>query len=123
MPHRVRDTGSPRAPHRGLELLAELGEFIGAEIADRPVVQPALAPAPDVKALDGFGFGGAMPGAGRWRDEKIDDVAAPPVPHCAERACIDAVEPAADQRKALRSQIDHRGSHVQLAVEPRFYGV
>src|ERR1051325_8040349 len=116
---------SPRSAisHRGLELFAELREFICAKIADCPVVQPALAPAPDIKALDGFDFGGAMPGAGRLHDEKIDDVAAPPVHHRAERACIDAVEPAADQRKALGSQIDHRGSHVQLAVEPRFYGV
>src|SRR5664279_1551829 len=27
------------ALHRGLEFLAELGEFVGGEIADRPVVQ------------------------------------------------------------------------------------
>src|ERR1044071_2089965 len=93
--------------HCSLELFSELREFIRAKIADRPVVQPALAPVPDVKALDVFGFGGAMPGAGRLCDEKIDDVTAPPVPHRAERACIDAVEPAADQQKPLRGEIDY----------------
>jgi hypothetical protein len=44
---------------RGLEFLAELGEFVGGEIADRPVVQAPVAPAPDVEALNGFGLGGA----------------------------------------------------------------
>src|SRR5450759_2249231 len=45
---------SPRraAFHRGLELLAEFGEFVGGDIADRPVVQSAVAPAPDVEALN-----------------------------------------------------------------------
>ena len=38
-----------------LELLAEFGEFVGADIADRPVVQSALAPAADVESLHGLG--------------------------------------------------------------------
>ena len=47
-------------PHRGLELVAELVELVGADIADGPEVQAALAPAADVEALDGVGPGAPM---------------------------------------------------------------
>src|SRR5713226_4726213 len=42
--------GAPPLPflvrlHRRLEFLAEFGQFVGADIADRPIVQSAFAPA------------------------------------------------------------------------------
>lgn len=49
-------------PFRRLELLAELVEFVGADVADRPVVQAAVAPAADVEALDGSIFAGFRAG-------------------------------------------------------------
>src|SRR6195952_1477580 len=110
------DLPRPAAPHRRLEFLAELRQFIGAEIADRPVVQPPLAPAPDVETLNRFGSG-AMLGASALRDEQVDDVAAPLVDHRAERAAVHIIEPAADQGKALGGEIDYRRRHVQPAVE------
>ena len=60
----------PRRPrlHRGLEFLAELRKLVGGEIADRPVVQSPLAPAPDIESLDGFDFGRAAFGAGGLGD-------------------------------------------------------
>ena len=68
-----------RAPHRRLEFLAELGEFVRGEIADRPVVQAAIAPAPDIESLDRIELGGTAFGARGLGHEQIDDVGAPPV--------------------------------------------
>src|SRR3984893_17068700 len=110
-------------PHCALELLAELGQLIRREVADRPVVQSALAPAPDIESLQRLDFGGAAFGAGGLGYEQVDHMRAPPVDDGASRARIDIIEPAADQRKTLRGEIDHRRRHVELAVEPRFYRV
>src|ERR1700722_15315233 len=44
-------------PQRGLELVAEFGEFVGADVADRPEVHALFAPAPDIEALHGFHLG------------------------------------------------------------------
>src|SRR5882757_9435368 len=98
MPHRVRDTSSSRAPHRRLEFLAELRQFIYTKIADRPIVQSSLAPAPDVETLNRFGFGAVLR-VRALRNEQVDDVATPLVDHRAERAAVHIIEPAADQQK------------------------
>src|SRR5450631_160424 len=97
------DLKLPRTPtlHRALELLAEIGKFIGGDVADRPVVQATLAPAPDVESLDGFGSGRAAFGARGLRHEQIDHVAAAAVDHRTDGTGIDIVEPAADQGKTL----------------------
>src|SRR3954451_15303023 len=88
----------PAAPHRCLELLAELRQFVGGKIAHGPIVQPSLTPTPYIEALDRFGSGAVL-GAGALRDEQVDDVAAPLVDHRSERPAIDIVEPPADQHK------------------------
>src|SRR5882757_3747339 len=110
-------------PHRALELFAELGKLVGGEVADRPVIHAALAPAPDIESLQRLDFGGAAFGAGGLRDEQVDHMRAPPIDDGADRAGIDIIEPAADQRKTLRGEVDHRRRDVELAVEPRFYRV
>ena len=66
-----------RSAHRALEPLAEIRKLILGEIADRPVIQPAIAPVPDVEALDRVDLRGAAFGARRLRHEQIDDVLAP----------------------------------------------
>ena len=62
----VRETGATMmlsnssrsiALHGGLEFFAEFGKFIGGEIADRPVVQAAVAPGSDVESLKRFSAG------------------------------------------------------------------
>src|SRR3954466_3589199 len=111
------------AAHRAFELVAELGEFVAGEIADRPVVQAAIAPAPDIEALDRLDPGSAVFGAGGLGDEQIYHMRAPAVHDSGNGAGVDIIEPAADQGKALRGQVDHRRRHVELAVEPRLYGV
>src|SRR6201994_4012866 len=110
---------STAARQRGFELVAELGEFVGPDIADRPEVHALLAPAPDIEALHGFHPGRTALGVGGPGDEQIDDVRAPAIDHGTDRPRIDVIEPAADQRKTLRGEIDHRRWDVELAVEPR----
>ena len=53
------------APQCALELFAEVGELVGGEVADRPVVQAAFTPVPDVEALQGFDLG--RRGVRYWR--------------------------------------------------------
>src|SRR3954465_170013 len=106
-----------------LEPLAEIRKLVLADVADRPVIQPAFAPVPDVEALDRVDLRGASFGARRLRHEQVDDVLPAAIDHRADGAGIDIIEPAADQGKALRGQVDHRRRHVELAVEPRLYGV
>src|SRR3954452_20662716 len=123
---RIEDLNlSPRrtALHRGLEFLAEFGKFVGGEVADRPVVQPAVAPASDVESLKRFGRGRAVLGAGGLGDEQIDDMQPATVNNGADRAGVDIIEAAADQRKTLGGQIDHRWCYVKPAVEPRLHCV
>src|SRR5450432_3308311 len=81
-------------PHRGFELVAELGEFVGGEIADRPVVQSPLAPAPDIESLDGVDPGGVVFGTGGLGHEQIDHMGAPAVDDGADRVGVDIIEPA-----------------------------
>ena len=69
--------------------------------------------------MQGFEFGGAALGARGLRHEQIDDVLAAAIDHCADGAGIDIIEPAADQRKAFRGEVDHRRRDIELAVEPR----
>src|ERR1700686_886789 len=104
---RVRSSGlrfSARRPrrHRGLELLAELGEFVGGDVADRPVVQPPVAPASDVESLDGVDLGRAAFGRGGLGDEQIDHMGTAAIDDGPGRAGIDIIDPATDQRKTLR---------------------
>src|SRR3954454_1986110 len=109
------------APHCRSKLLPEFGEFVGGEIADRPIMQAALAPASDVESLKALGPGRAVPGASGLGHEQVDDMQAPPIHDRSDPVVVAIVEPQADQRKPLRSQVDDRRRHVQLAAEPRLH--
>ncbi len=56
-------------------------------------------------------------------DEQIDHVLAPLIDDRGNRLTVDIVEPAAEQRKALRGQVDDRGRDIHSAVEPRLDGM
>src|SRR6478609_4147723 len=115
----------PRRPalHRAFESLAKIRQLILGEVADRPVVQAAIAPVPDVESLHRLDFRGAAFCAAGLRHEQIDHVLAPAIDHGADGAGIDIIEPAADQGEALGGEVDYRRRDVELAVEPRFYRV
>ena len=102
----------------GGELFAKLVKFGGIDVADRPEIEPFVGPVADVKAVD---FAAGSPHARRRmaRDEQIDDMVAAPIDQRGGGLAVDVVEPAADQREALRGQVDHRRRNVELAVEPR----
>jgi len=44
--------------------------------------------------------------AGSLRDEEVDYMASPAIDDCSNRPPVDEVKPAADQREALRRQVD-----------------
>src|SRR4051795_11878793 len=114
-----------RAEHalalRGFELAPEVFQLVGAEIAHRPEREARLGPAADVEALQGFDCG-AVP-LGALRDEQIDDVHAAPVDQRGDGLAVEIVEPAADQREALRGQVNQRRRDIKTSVEPRLHGV
>src|SRR6202035_5204459 len=77
----------------------------------------------DVETLHDFVLDAVDRGAQRLADEQIDYVLAPAVDDRSHRLAVDVIEPAADQGKTLRGQIDDRRGDVELAVEPRLDGV
>src|SRR5256885_1964188 len=78
-------SASRPAPHCRSKLLRKFGEFVGGEIADRPIVQASLAPASDVESLKALGPGRTVLGAGGLRHEQVDDMQAPAVNERADR--------------------------------------
>src|SRR5580704_16346909 len=123
----MRDLNSrsrrPRRMQRGGDFLPEFIELAGIDVADRPQVEAALAPMADVKSLHGFVLDAMDRGAQRLADEQIDHVLAPVIDDRGHRLAVDVIEPAADQGKTLRGQVDDRRRNVELAVEPRLDGV
>src|ERR1700753_1842857 len=64
------------ALQRRLELLAELGELVGAHVADRAELHAALAPGADVEALHHVGPRRNMRGVVGLLHKQIDDMGA-----------------------------------------------
>src|ERR1700692_4815627 len=116
-------SGRSRRMQRGREFLAEFIELAGIDIADRPQVEASLTPMADVEALYGFVLDAADRGAQRLADKQIHHGLAPAIDDRAHRRPGDVIEPAADQGKTLRGQVDDRRRDVELAVEPRLDGV
>src|SRR5580700_6520597 len=110
-------SGRPRRMQRGGEFLAEFIELAGIDIADRPQIEARFPPMADVEALHGFVVDAADRGAQGLRDEQIDHVLAAAIDDRRDRLAVDVIEPAADQGKTLRGQVDHRRGNFELAVE------
>src|SRR6516165_12769811 len=109
--------------HSARDFLDELVQFIAGEVADRPKIETVLRPMAHIIALDAFGHGAGMPCAQLLGDEQIDYVLAPLIDDRGNRLAVDIVEPAAEQRKALRGQVDDRWRYIDPAVEPRLDGM
>src|ERR1700728_1371375 len=108
---------------RDRNLLNEFTEFFAVKVADSPEVQSLIRPIAHVIALNGRGDQGRVFGPQSLGNEEIYDVFAAFIDHRSHRLAINIVEPSAQQGEALRRQIDDRRRDVDLAVEPRFYGV
>ena len=52
-------------------------------------------------------------------DEQVDDMLVVLENQSPDHAVVNVIEPTADQRKALRCQVDHRRRGIELTVEPR----
>src|SRR5580693_8409591 len=116
-------SGRPRRVQCSGKFLAEFIELAGIDVADHPQIEAALAPMADVKSLHGFVLDAVDCGAQWLADEQIDHVLAPVIDDRGHRLAVDVIEPAADQGKTLRRQVDDRRGDVELAVEPRLDGV
>ena len=98
--------------------MLEFREFVAGGIGDRPIGEVALIPMMQGIAAAGNGFG-VIAGAGR-QHEDIDDMLARPVDERRDRLAGDQVEPAADQRKALRGESTPGGDS---SVRPANHGL
>jgi hypothetical protein len=107
----------------GGEFPAKLVELARVDIADGPEIETFFRPMPDVKSMPGFAGYSRMLGAQMLRHEQIDHVVVAAIDDCRHGLAVDVVETAADQRKALRREVDDRWREVELAVEPRLDGV
>src|ERR1700761_6598780 len=93
---------SAARPQRRQKFGAELVELVGADVADGPEVHALLAPAQHAEALHGFHLRRLALGVAGLRHEQIDHVLAGFGDHGADPPRLAAIEPAADQGKALR---------------------
>ena len=80
---------------------------------------------PMVAVLLAGGLGGARDGwcGGGRHDKDVDDVFAAAVDEGGSGATGEHIEAAAEERKAVVGEVADGGGEVDLAVEPRFYGV
>lgn len=84
-------SGERSAPQRRLELFAELVQFFGIEVADRPEVEIVFAPLPHIIAVQTFHRRAAMDGVLRRRAEQIDGVDAAAIDDDGGRAALNNI--------------------------------
>src|SRR5947207_13629996 len=72
-----------------------------------------------VEALACRRYGPAVVSIRNRPDEQVDDMLVVLENQSADDAVVNVIEPTADQRKALRRQVDHGWRGIELAVEPR----
>ena len=85
----------------------ELVKLIPGEVADGPEVEAFFRPVTDIIALDRLRYRAGMLGAQSLRDEQIDHVFSTLIDDRGHRLAIDVIETAAEERKALRRQVDN----------------
>src|SRR5262249_59893023 len=100
MPHRAIGA----SPYHGLEFFNKFLQLLGVDIANGPEIETLLGPEFHIES-----FGRLRPyaalRAGAGADEQIEHVDASSVDDDRHRPPIDVIEPAADQREALRRQV------------------
>jgi len=100
----------------------EFGEVVGGYVGDGAHFHAGFAPIDPViaelRAGERLGIGFR-----RGPDEDVDEVLAASVDEHGNGASVDDVEAAALQRKSFIHKIVDRRSEIELAIEPRLYGV
>src|SRR5215472_85430 len=107
---------------RGDEPVAEFLQHLAADIADGHKAEIRPGPMPYAETLHPLDRP-TTPGLHRLRHEQIDDVITTLIDDRRNRRAVDVVDPTADQRKALRAEIDHGRRHVEAAIEPGLHGM
>ena len=99
----------------------EIRQLVGGEVGHREVPLAGLRPADHVEAGPGRCAGGA-PGV-CWPDIDIDDVLAPLVHQDGGGVAPHAIQPAANQRKAIGGEVIYGWGEIDLAGKPGFHRV
>src|SRR5713101_6846173 len=98
--------------------LRELSQLGATDTGHRPIRHPRLSPMNDIISPADLGDRQGVSHMLRGRDEKIDDVLAPPVHHRGYWTVIQIVEPAANQRKSVSNEVFDRRCKIESAIEP-----
>src|SRR5437016_9299075 len=106
---------------RSLKFIHEFLKLFRIDVADGKELETLRTPAADVKSRHRLGLCPVTFGASYLRDEEIDHMRAASVDDRSDSLAVDVVEPAAEQREALRRQVHDRRCDIDLAVEPWFH--
>src|SRR5260221_7078455 len=106
---------------RGLEFIDEFLQLFRIDVADGKELETLCTPAFDVEALHRLELRPVTFGGSSLRDEEIDHMHAAPIDDRRDGLPVDVVEPPAEQREALRRQVDDWRCDIDLAVEPWFH--
>ncbi len=96
----------------------EAAQCGGIDVRHGPEAHPGARPVQQVEAFAGRRCGTAVLQIRNRPDEQVDDMLVVLENQSADDAIVNVIEPAADQRKALR-RVDHGRRGIELAVEPR----
>src|SRR5438309_1957310 len=99
---------------RSLKFIHEFLQLFRIDVADGKELETLRTPASDVKSLHRLELCPVTFGASYLRDEEIDHMRAASVDDRSDSLAVDVVEPAAEQREALRRLAQLRGRHSLL---------
>src|SRR6266581_3127450 len=91
---------------RGLEFVDEFLQLFRIDVADSKEFETLRTPAPDVETLHRVELRPVTFGGSSLRDGEIDHMRAAPIDDRRDGLAVDVVEPPAEQREALRRQVD-----------------
>src|SRR5262249_32497552 len=107
----------------GLEFLDELIQLFCVDVANCKEFETPRPPALDVEPLHRFELRPVICRGCLLYNKEIDHMGPAPVDDRSNGSTVDIVEPAANQREALRRQVHDRRCDVDLAIEPWFHRV
>src|SRR3984893_2860301 len=97
----------------------EAAQCGGIDVRHGPEAHPGARPVQQVEAFAGRRCGTAVLKIRDRPDEQVYNMLVVLENQSADHAVVNVIEPTADQRKALRREVDHRWRGIELAVEPR----
>src|SRR5580704_2293021 len=104
-------------PHRRFELLAEISELFGAQIADRAQIEALLRPKHNVDALHALDPCAVLHFRA-LRNEQVYEVVVSAVHDRRDWLTEDIVDPPTDQIEAFRGQVRDGWCNPESIVEP-----